>query len=796
MKRNGMPSLRLLALMLPWSMTLSVASLSALTTPEDEIRLKVEKVFSRMDQEDKIAEITGIRPKEILDESGNLSLEKCRKVIPHGIGQFCQFTTALKKSPGEMRDLVLSIQHYLVSETHAKIPAIFHEEMITGFPNPGSTTYPQHLGVGCSWNPGLVGRCASLTAESARRIGSTLALSPMVDLIRTSYWERMEEGFGEDAYLTSRLGLSFVKGLQGSDLATGVAATTKHFVGYGGDTRDESELYDEYLMPHEAAIALGKVSCVMPCYAKFREIPSIGSRELLTEILRGHLGFRGLVLSDYGAVNQQRRGSKHAKDPLEAAVKAINAGNDVELAHPVCYPWLPEAVRLGLVSQETIDVAVKRSLTLKARLGLLDEHPVFAQEGALDLDPPAHRQAAYDAAAQSLVLLKNNGILPLAKKASKIALVGPNADTIYCLCGDYSYQSLASFWWGIKPDADNPRLVTLLQGLRNRLPAGVSLGVERGCDWSDPLEGKDATSEGGDDRLNKVAKMIERLKGIMHEGLPPSDPGKALELAAGSDVIIAAMGENFALCGEGRRRADIRLPGEQEKFLRQLIATGKPVILVLFSGRPLALGNLPEGCAAIVGAWYPGEEGGNAVADLLLGTINPSGKLCVSWPKEDSKEMLSYENGYTDKLRPLYPFGFGLSYTTYAYSDLKVPAAASTSDTSIPVSLKVRNTGSRAGTEIVQLYVAPGEGIAGMKPLRLRGFRRVELKAGEEREVSFRLSPEQLAVWKNGCWNIQPGSYRILAGASSTDLPLRAEILLKGTEKRFARRSVFFSDQD
>ncbi len=787
---------RLLLALIPLLSCERIHASSSLSCFKDPVAAKVDGVFSRMSQEDKIAEITGIRPKEILDESGNLSLEKCRKVIPHGIGQFCQFTTALHKSPEEMRDLVRSIQHYLMTETHAKIPAIFHEEMITGFPNPGSTTYPQHLGVGCSWNPALVEQCASFTAESGRKIGSTLALSPMVDLIRTSYWERMEEGFGEDAYLTSRMGLSFVKGLQGTNLATGIAATTKHFAGYGGDTRNESELYDEYLMPHEAAITLGNVACVMPCYAKFKDVPSISSKELLTDILRGHLGFKGAVLSDYGAVNLQTGGSKYAKDPLDAAVKAINAGNDVELAHPICYPWLLEALKSGLVSQETIDVAVKRSLTLKARLGLLVEHPVLGQDGTLDLDPPAHRQAAYESAAQSLVLLKNNGILPLGKKATKIALVGPNSDTIYCLCGDYSYQSLASFWWGIKPDADKPRLVTLLQGIRSRLPDGLSLSVERGCDWSDPLEGKDAKSEGGDDRLDKVAKMIERLKGIMHEGLPPADLSKAMAIAAESDVIIAAMGENFALCGEGRKRADIRLPGEQEKFVQQLIATGKPVILVLFSGRPLALGNLPEGCAAIVEAWYPGEEGGNAVADLLFGAINPSGKLCVSWPREDSKEKLSYENGYTDKLQPLYPFGFGLSYTGYAYSDLKVPSAASTSDASIPVSLKVKNTGARDGTEIVQLYVAPGEGIEGMKPLRLRGFRRIDLKAGEEKEVSFRLSPEQLAVWKNGTWNIRPGKYRILAGASSVDFPLNTEISLGGAEKSFSRRSVFFSDQD
>lgn len=770
--------------------------MSAATKPDSnngkndqEINKLVDSFFSRMSLDDKLAEIQGVRPNDLLDENGKVSLEKCRKVIPHGIGEVCQFTTSLKFTPEQSREMVRDIQKYLMTKTHARIPALFHEEMITGFPTLGCTTYPQHIGMGCSWNPDLVERCARYTAQTSRKIGGTQALSPMVDITRTSYWDRMEEGFGEDACLTARLGLAFVNGLQGTNLATGVAATTKHFAAYGAPEVSKEEFYDEFLMPHEAAITLGNLSCVMPSYGTYKGTPTVGNKELLTDILRNHLGFKGLTVSDYGAVHKQTWAC-YADDFEDAAVKALNAGNDVELERSWCYPLLKDALKKGLVSQETIDTAVRRSLTLKARLGLLDPNPVFGKDGPLDLDPPAMRKSAYNAALQSVVLLKNDGTLPLSQSVHKIALVGPNSDSLYSLVGDYTYQALAAFFWNIPASKDHPRMVTLLDGLQSRLGKDVTLLHERGCDWSQSTGGKIDTA--GDDRLKKIAKDRAKIIALVHEGLPKPDPEKALRIASESDVIVAAMGENLYLCGEGRKRDDIRLPGEQEEFVKKLVATGKPVVLVIFGGRAMVLNGLEKQCAAIIQAWYPGEEGGNAIADLLLGMANPSAKLCTSYPAVDDKTPLSYNNGYTGPFKPLYPFGYGLSYTTYGYSDMKAPAAASITQETIPVTLKVRNTGAKAGTEVVQLYVSPKDPDSTLQPIRLKGFRRVELAPGEEKTVTLGLSPEQLCSWKDGSWVVQPGSYRIRAGSSSEDLPLEAEITIEGKKRTFKKRNHFW----
>jgi beta-glucosidase len=762
----------------------------ALGKMEDQtIDQKVEKTLSRMSLADKLAELQGIRPNELMVD-GKLSLEECRKKIPNGIGQLCQFSTSLSLRPEELRDLVRGIQHYLMTETPAHIPAIFHEEMITGFPTVGSTTYPQHLGIGCTWNPDLVQKSAEFTADSARKVGSTLALSPMLDVTKTPYWERMEEGFGEDCLLTARLGLAFVQGLQGADLKTGVAATGKHFAAYGGSYKTDAEFHDEYLMPHEVAVSMGGVPSIMANYAQYKGIPSVASKELLTDILRKQLGFKGVVVSDYGAVDKQVS-SGAVKSLLDAGVNSLNAGNDVELAKGVCFPLLPEALKQRRVSQERIDEAVRHSLTLKARLGLLDENPRIGEDGALDLDPPAHRQTAYEAACQSVVLLKNDGVLPLGKKVRKIALVGPNSDSMFSLVGDYTYQALSTFWWNIQPDASHPKFVTLLDGLKARTGDKITLKHERGCDWSRSMDGT-IDVEFGDSRLKEVSKRMRRVIELVHSGLAEPNAEQALKIAASSDVIVAAMGGNIYLCGEGRKTSNIRLPGDQEAFVRKLIATGKPVILVLFGGRPVVLNGLERECAAVLNAWYPGEEGGKALADILFGDVNPSGKLCISYPAADSREPLYYNEGYSAGEKPLYPFGYGLSYTTYAYSDLKVPDSAPITAESIPVTLKVKNTGARAGTEVVQLYVSPMDPNSSLKPIRLQGFRRFELAPGEEKSITFNLSPEQLCSWKDDSWGIEPGTYRIRVGSSSADLPLEAKVTLKGEKKVFKKRTHFW----
>lgn len=750
-----------------------------------EIDLKVQKLMANMSLEEKLAQIEGIRPHEVL-EDGKLSLEKCREVIPYGIGHFCQFSSGLTLSPEELRDFVREVQHYLITETPSKIPAIFHEEAITGFATRGATTFPQQIGMGCSWNPEQVRKNTASTSKLMRAAGATYALSPMLDISRTAHWSRIEESYGEDPYLTSAMGLAFVNGLQGDDPATGVAATTKHFAGYGTQNDNPKELYEEYIMPHEVVIKLGNVKSVMPSYGKFKGMAVVANEEMLTSILREQVGFNGVVVSDYGAINLSYSGHKQADSPMQAGAMALNAGTDIELSTPICYPLLPEAVEKGLTSMDIIDDAVRRSLIMKARLGLLDENPVIGVDGDLDFDPPANRKLAYESACQSIVLLKNDGILPLKESVKKIALVGPNANTVHGLLGDYTYQSMISFWWSTPFDPNDPKLVTLEEGLKNRLGKDVLIQSERGCDWSAPLESM--VSAGlGDDRLSKV-------KMIAIDGLPQPDLQKALEISEESDIIIAAMGENIYLCGEGRERNGISLPGEQEAFVQKLLATGKPVILVIFGGRPQLVNNLEEKSAAIIQAWFPGEEGGNAVADILLGHVNPSAKLCVTYPKTEDRQEVNYKNGYPENKQPQYPFGYGLSYTTYKYSELASPASARIRDERITLSCSIKNTGELAGTEIVQLYISPKDPDSGMKPIQLKGFQRVSLEPGEEKKITFRLSPEQLVQYNEGLWIIEPGSYEFKIAASSTDIRLRETLDLKGDRLVLENgRSIFFS---
>lgn len=748
---------------------------------------KVEAVFSRMSPEDKIAELTAVTPADLM-EDGKLSSKKCRERIPNGIGHVGSFANRLSKSPEEIREMVRDIQRFLMTETPARIPAVFHDEMISGFAGRSCTLYPQHIGVGCSWNPGLVELCARQTAETSRKQGGTLALSPMIDVTSDPGWERMEEGFGEDPYLTARLGLAFVKGLQGEDLSQGVGITLKHFAGYGNNPKNDAEIYEDLLTPHEVGISLGGATCVMPNYGKFKGNPSHSSPELLHTILRDYLGFTGPVLSDYGAVhNQVLHG--FAKTDAEAAAKALNSGVDVEFPDGRCFRNLPEDQKAGLVNQERIDEAVRRSLTLKAKLGLLDDKPKILTDGPLDADPAEHRKTAYNAACQSVVLLKNNGILPLGRHA-KIALVGPNADSFWSLCGDYSPQSLGGFWFGVIPDPNSPKLITLREGLKSRLGPEANLEYEIGCDWDDALKVR-IDKEAGDPRLKNI--RVQRMIDIVHQGVPKPYLEKALHIAAQSDIIIAAMGENVYLCGEARRRNTLRLPGDQEAFVKKLLDTGKPVVLVTFGGHNMVIDTLESRCAAIIQAWYPGEEGGHALADILLGNVNPSGKLCVSYPGTDKTELLSYRDGYASAPTPLYPFGHGLSYTTFGYGHLILPNKADIQAESIPVSFKVRNSGTRAGTEITQLYLSPVDSNLPMKAMQLKGFNRVELAPGEEKTLSLNLSPELFSFWKDGSWRIEPGNYKIRIGGSSASTPLQGKIELMGAPHTFPKRKVFFS---
>lgn len=753
-----------------------------------EIDRRVDKIMASMTLEEKIAQITGIGPRELIVD-GRFSIEKCRELIPNGIGHICQTSSRVTFKREELRDFIRDIQRYLITETKTKIPAIVHEEAITGLSAWGATTFPQQIGIGCSWNPEMVTRNTTSTRENMRSTGITFALSPMLDLSRTAHWERIEESYGEDAYLTSRMGVAFVKGLQGDDFETGVAATTKHFAGYGAENESDKELYEEYLMPHEAVIKKAGVKSVMPSYGKYKGTLMVANPEMLTQKLRNEIGFDGLVVSDYSSVLGAYKWHKQAASLEEAAANALKAGTDIELARPDAFPTLPNALEQGLITQEVIDAAVRRSLIMKAKLGLLDPDPQIGKDGVLDFDPPEYRKLAYEAATQSIVLLKNNGILPLKKEGiKKIALVGPNAGTYHGLLGDYTYQSMISFWWSTPFDPNDPKLVTLKQGLESRLGDSAEIVHERGCDWNAPLESVVNSDGFGDDRLGKVQMMAI-------DGLPQPDLENALKIATESDVIIAGVGENYYLCGEGRLREGIRLPGEQEAFVEKLIATGKPVILVIFGGRQQIVSKFENKCAAIIQAWFPGEEGGNAIADIIMGNVNPSAKLCVTYPRTEDKKEINYKNGYKLSDTPQYPFGYGLSYTTFDYSEFKVQKEAFITDHHFTVTCKVKNIGQMDGAEIVQLYVSPINNPS-LPPIQLKGFKRLELKVGEEKQVTFRVNPQQLIYREGNKWKVDSGEYKFKIGASSTDIRWQGSINIKGEDLILDSRDVFFSKVD
>ena len=747
-------------------------SACAADNAEKTLQAQVDAVYDRMTVEDRAAQLFGIYPSEFIVD-GKFSIEKCRA------GHICQISSSQTLDADELRELVAAIQDYMVNETHAGIPAIMHDECISGLTAKGATVYPQQMGVACTWDPDLLRVKTAQTADLMRAVGEQFALSPMVDVIRSPHWSRIEESYGEDGYLTASLGTAFVEGLQSKGFKEGVTATTKHFLGYGGGSElSQKEIYEEVLLPHEAIIRKAGSKSLMTCYEKYRSEWAVCSDTLLNVILRGYLGYDGIVVSDYGSVQMGSR-DRSPEYLKQCAVDALTAGNDLEFCSNTSYKYLPELLAEGRISEEVFERAVKRALMVKARAGLLDPSPKFFKEGPLDLDPAENRRTAYELAAESVVMLKNDGVLPLAP-GKNVAVVGPNANSVWSMLGDYSFQSMQLFFFRKEVDENAVRIPTLLESMQERYDGKVE--YSRGCDWSTLADL--GISQSGDQRLRNLP--VRRL-----ESPDRTDWKEAVEIAARNDVIIAAMGENVYLCGENRRRAGIRLPGDQEAFVEDLIATGRPVILVMFSGRPEVISGIADGCAAILQAFYPGEEGGNAVSDILTGAVNPSGKLCVSYPATESTEPYCYNNGIEPE-RAAYPFGYGLSYTSFAYTDVSVQPSAKTKGGTVEVSCKVTNTGNVKGDEVVQLYVSPKDGQP-LKPVQLKGYKRISLEPGQSATVRFSVSIDQLAWYSDAGWTVSPGAYAFRVGSSSKDLPLEGVCTLKGKAVTMPLRQEYFA---
>ena len=766
--------------------------LAGCNAPAD-IEQQIDELYQKMPQEERIAQLRSMYMDELFDEQGKLDTAKCKELIPFGIGHFSQFCMQKPREPQELRDRAIAIQDWLMHNTPNGIPALLHEEVLSGVNTMGSTIYPQQIGQAGSFNPELAELKTRQTSTVLRKMGGIFALSPMVDVCRNPSFNRLEESYGEDGYLSAVMGTAFVKGLQQGDLKKGVGACSKHYLGYGGGgDAEEKEMMEEILLPHETMIRTTGSVAVMPGYHDVHGTRCVCNSEILQDILRGYVGFDGMVVSDYTAIDQ----IPNIETVVEKAAAAINNGNDVDFPHGANYQYLQEAIDKGLVKPEVLERAVKNVLRIKFRMGLFDQDAYLYSKEDIQLDSPEERQTAYDIASQSVVLLENNGVLPLSPSASSgtvknILLTGPNANSIWAMCGDYTYPAMSYFWKMMDYKSENPHIVKLLEGMQNQKPKGVNVMYSRGCDWTEEVETK--YSELGDAR----AWEYELLHRMVDSG-EKADKAEALKLAKDADVIIAAVGENVMLCGENRDRQGLRLPGKQEQFVDELIKTGKPVVLVVFGGRAQVISGLAEKCAAVIQAWYPGEEGGNAVADILYGKVSPSAKLSVSYPNKELNEPICYNYQAEKDPRVAWPFGYGMTYTTFEYENLQVDNEAKTTDQYVELTFQVKNTGNMKADEIAQIYISPTNENQNIRPIQLQGFARISLEPGQKKTVTTRLYVEQFGFYthkgSNREWNIEPGTFVVKVGASSQDIKMEQKVELKGQPHSKPIRDYYFSE--
>lgn len=646
------------------------------------------------------------------------------------------------------------LQAMAVEGTRLKIPLLFGYDVIHGH----RTIFPISLGEAASWDMDAVEKSARVSAQEASAEGIHWTFSPMVDVARDARWGRISEGAGEDVYLGSEVARARVRGYQGDDLGAvdTVLATAKHFAAYGAaqagrdyHTVDISErtLRDTYLPPFKAAVDEG-VATFMTSFNEYDGVPASGSRFLLTDVLRDEWGFDGFVVTDYTSINEMVPHG-YSRDLPHAGEQALNAGVDMDMQGAVFMENMVKSVEEGRVDRSNIDRAVRRVLEMKYRLGLFEDPYRYADEARQEatLYKPEFLEAARDVARKSMVLLKNEGYtLPLAADADRIAVIGPLGDSKADMIGS----------WSAAGDRQT-RPVTILEGMKARAGADVRVEYAKGASYEFADAGKtDGFAE-------------------------------ALALAQESDVIVAAMGEKWDMTGEAASRTSLDLPGNQQALLEQLVATGKPVVLVMLSGRPNSITWADENVDAILHAWYPGTQGGRAVADVLFGDYNPSGKLPVTFPRDVGQAPIHYDMKNTGRPielgepgakyvsrylntpnDPLYRFGYGLSYTSFNYSPATLSAASMGPGGSITASATVTNTGDRVGEEVVQLYVRDLVGSITRPVQELKGFEKITLQPGESRTVTFTLRPDDLAFTREDMshgW--EAGDYQLWIAPSS-----------------------------
>lgn len=729
--------------------------------------------------------IDGLMKKMTLDEKlGQLNLPGAGDITT---GQASSSGIAQKIKEGKVGGLfniksvekIKDVQRVAVEQSRLKIPLIFGMDVIHGY----QTVFPIPLGLSCSWDMQAVEKSARIAAIEASADGICWTFSPMVDIARDPRWGRIAEGSGEDPYLGSQIAKAMVRGYQGDDLSRNntIMACVKHFALYGAaeagrdyNTTDMSRvrMYNEYLAPYKAALDAGAGS-IMTSFNEVDGIPASANKWLMTDLLRTQWGFKGFVVTDYTAINEM---TDHGMGDLQTvSALALRAGVDMDMVGEGFLTTLKKSLQEGKITQAQIDAACRRILEAKYKLGLFDDPYRYCNEqrAKTEIFTDANRKAARDIAAQSFVLLKNHGnVLPL-KKGGTIALIGPLADNKENMPGTWSVAT------------DFSKATSLLAGLKEVAGPGATILQARGSNLD------------ADSVFEERAGMFG--KSLRHDSRSaPVILQEALDIANRSDVIVAALGESAEMSGESSSRSNIEIPQAQKDLLAALLKTGKPVVLVLFTGRPLALKWEQENVPAILNVWFGGSEAGAAIADVLFGDVNPSGKLSTTFPQNIGQVPIFYNHKNTgrplaqgqwfQKFRsnyldvsndPLYPFGYGLSYTTFSYSAVKLSAANMRSGQTLTASVTVTNTGSREGKEVVQLYLRDVVG-SNTRPLKeLKGFRKISLKPGESRVISFTIGVNDLKFWNNELkWIAEPGEFRVMIGGNSRDVKEAAFTLL------------------
>ena len=744
------------------------------------IKKRVKDLLARMTLEEKISQmlcIWGLKKTILFDENGELNLSNIDTHLKDGIGQIGRLSdTNGGLTAVEMAELANTLQKFFVEETRLGIPIIFHEECLHGLAGKEATSYPQPIGMASTFNPELIEKIYTAIAEDARSRGAQQALSPVVDVARDPRWGRVEETFGEDPYLVSQMGIAAVKGLQGDGTFKDkkrVIATLKHFAAHGQPESgsncgpanfSERVLRDTFLKPFKNVIEKAGAISIMPSYNEIDGVPSHANKWLLKDVLQDEWGFKGFLVSDYYAIlqlfnNEGTVGHFLAKDKKEAALLAVNAGVNLEFPDIDCYPYLTELVNEGKVEESVIDELVYPLLEYKFRLGLFDDPYVKVEYLDIETKLENDRPLALQAARETITLLKNdNNLLPIKlEKKSTIAVIGPNADRV--LLGGYS--GVPKYY------------TTVLQGIKERAGNDINVIFSEGC----------KITVGGSWNEDEITLPDpEENKKLIKE---------AVETAKSADMILLCIGDNEQTSREAWNqnhmgdRPNIDLFGMQNELVKAVQETGKPIAVILINGRPTSINYINENIAAILECWYLGQETGYAIADVLFGDFNPCGKLPMSIPRSAGHIPCHYNHkpssrrGYLfDDITPLFPFGYGLSYTTFSFDNLRLEKKIIGLDESTILHVDVTNTGNRTGEEVVQMYIRDLVSSVTRPVKELKGFKKISLKPNETKTVSLTILPEHLAFTNiDKEFVVEPGDFEIMVGNSSRDEDLIKIIL-------------------